>query len=136
MANSLPRFRFSLRFLLSIPIFLILWVALIAATTSQASLSNELQLSDGTVLLARDIKRHNLPFTSVWLRRHVELLEVTNGNAHEVLHRVSSPKLPPKGERMHPNLELKGLSQVVVSLHDPKSNELVLTFEYSIPTRN
>lgn len=114
------------------PLFLIFFVAIIAATTSKSWLSQELELPNGTVLQARDIKRYHLPFTSTWLQRSVELLEVSNDNTTKILHRVSSLELPPNGAMMHPQIEFKEPNQLNILLLNAESRKVETTFVFPL----
>lgn len=132
MSANQPRFSFSLRFLLSLPLCMALWVAIGAATTSRAKLTQELQLPDGTKLVAKDIKRHNLFGTSTWLRRDVELIETKPGSETKIVHRAASDKLSPKEELLHPEIKTSGPNRVIVELYDDNSiKKLEFSFELS-----
>ena len=127
MTKELPRFRFSLRLLLAMPLLFFLFVACIAATTSSYTLSKELKLPDGRVLQARDTKRYNLPFTSTWLRREIEVVEVTK-YSHKILYRITSEKLRPNAEFLHPHIDLIAPNKLEIRLINGEAGKPNISF--------
>ena len=117
-------------------VFIVLgFIVLIAATTSSASLSPELVLDNGTTLQARDIKRHLIPFTSIWLRRHLELVKIEHSGQETILFRISSRDIFPSKDRIYPKLtELNEKNQLVISWwinnnqEDPQSITIPFSF--------
>lgn len=133
MAQKRPRLQFDLKFLLALPLCFVFWVLLVAATTSRAVLSPEVQLPDGTRLIAQDIKRNHLPFTTTWLRRDLELIETRAGTQEKVVHKLSSFNLPPEGKLLSPRIKLLPSNQVVVELYRDQVKMMAFQFQVEQP---